>query len=275
MTISSDFSASPHGQSGVVSQRLLALEYERVLDALREDRINLFYQPIVRADAGSFIAFHEALARIYMPDGSIIPAGQFMPFVDNTEIGTEVDLKTIALAMQTLEDQTDLRLSVNLSTRSMRNPDWLKQLEIHDKTVRERLIIEITESGAMTNVDATVLFLDKVRHIGCALAIDDFGPGSTSFRYFRDFKFDAIKIDGMFIRDISHNMDYRVVVEALVKICNQFEMFTVAEFIETEEDANVALQLGIDCFQGYLIGKPTAKPTHIEQSWSAAQRMAG
>ena len=273
--MSSDFSAPPHDQSAVVSQRLLAREYERVLDALREDRFNLFYQPIVRADAGSFIAFHEALARIHMPDGSVIPAGQFMPFVDNTEIGTEVDLKTVALAMETLDAHPELRLSINLSTRSMRNPDWIKQLEIHDKTVRERLIVEITESGAMSNVDATTQFLDKVRHFGSALAIDDFGTGSTSFRYFRDFKFDAIKIDGMFIRDIAHNMDYRVVVEALVKICNQFEMFTVAEFIETEEDANVALQIGVDCFQGYLIGKPTAEPAHIDQSWSAAQRMAG
>ena len=259
----------PDDKPLAASKSLVMGEYKRVLDALREDRLSLFYQPVVRANAGNFVVFHEALARIHMPDGTIIPAGQFMPMVDNTRIGTEVDLKTIALAMATLSACPDLRLSVNLSTRSMRNPDWIKQLEIHDKTVCERLIIEVTESGAMTNVEATTAFLDKVRILGCALAIDDFGTGSTSFRYFRDFKFDAIKIDGMFIRDISRNKDSRVLVEALVKICNQFEMFTVAEFIETEEDANVALQLGIDYFQGYLIGKPTAKPTAIDQSWSA------
>ncbi len=259
----------------MVSQRLLAREYERVLDALREDRFCIYYQPIVRAEGGGFIAFHEALARIKMTDGSVIPAGQFMPFVDNTEIGTEVDLKTVALALETLDAHPDLRLSVNLSTKSMRNAEWLRQIERHNKKIRERLIVEITESGAMSNVDTTHSFLQKVRDLKVAVAIDDFGTGSTSFRYFRDFRFDIVKIDGMFIRDIAHNRDYQVLVEALVKICHQYEMFTVAEFIETKEDADMAYKLGVDCFQGYLIGKPEEEPVTVMDNPTEWQRLVG
>lgn len=275
MTIQSPYSVPPHDQRAVDSHQLLLREEQRVKSALHENRIDLFYQPVVRSDSGKFVAFHEALARIHMPDGTVISAGQFMPFIDNTGLGSAVDLATLKLALEMLDAQRDLRLSVNLSALTMSNMHWMQRLESHDKSVRERLIIEITETGAMSNVDFTSGFFDKVHALGVSIAIDDFGTGSTSFRYFRQFKFDLLKIDGMFIRDIAQNKDYQVLVEALVKICQQFDMFTVAEFIETEDDAYVAQQAGIDCFQGYLIGKPTQSPTIIEHGWSDNRQMTG
>ncbi len=275
MTISPEDPRNSLEQSQLISERLALREQERVLDALRDDRVSLYYQPVVRSDAGNFIAFHEALARIHMPNGDVVPAGKFMPFVDNTNIGGMLDRRALSLALESLAATPDLRLSVNMSVYSMSSADWLSRLESSERSIRERLIVEITESGAMENVDATSLFLEKLRGLGVSLAIDDFGTGSTSFRYFREFKFDAVKIDGMFIRDIAHNKDYRVVVESLVKICHQFDMFTVAEFIETEEDAAVARELGVDCFQGYLIGKPTAVPTKVGECWSTSGQLAG
>ncbi len=275
MTNQSHLPVTPTGSAPVPSIRLIARERERVISALDDNRVGLYYQPVVRADSGKFVAFHEALARIFMPNGDVVAAGQFMPFVDNTDIGARLDLQTIRLALETLEAYPDMRLSVNMSVHSMAKQDWLNMVKQHETLVRERLIVEITETGAMHNVDQTIGFLNEIHKLGAAVAVDDFGTGNTSFRYFRDFRFDMLKIDGLFIRDIAHNKDYRVLVDSLVRICQHFDMFSVAEFIETEEDANVARQLGIDCLQGYLIGKPMETPAFVLQSWSDGARNYG
>lgn len=247
-------------QEATVSSKLAQREIKRVSDALHEGRMELFYQPIVRAGADGFIAFFEGLARIRMPDDSVIAAGQFIPFVENTPLGRLVDCKTLGLAFDCLEENPEIRLSINLSKHSMCDKSWNEIFETRAKGLGERLILEITEGAAMSDVEKTAEFLMYARGFGCSIALDDFGTGSTAFRYFRDFKFDIVKIDGLFIRDLSHNKDNRVLVEALVKISEHFEMFTVAEFVETEGEATVAAELGVDCLQGYLIGKPTAFP---------------
>lgn len=138
----------------------------------------------------------------------------------------------------------------------MADPEWLEMYQTQTIDVGERLILEITESAAMSDVEITRAFLRKVRKTGCSVALDDFGTGSTSFRYFRDFRFDIVKIDGIFIRNLPQSKDNRVLVEALVKISEHFDMFTVAEFIETAEEAQIAQELGVDCLQGYHIGCP-------------------
>ena len=140
----------------------------------------------------------------------------------------------------------------------MKDSIWLSILEAAESCVCERLIIEITEGTAMSDVDLTTAFMHKVRHKGCSIALDDFGAGATSFRYSKDFLFDFVKIDGMFIKDLSFNKDNQVLVRALIDISQHFELVTVAEFVETDDDAKMATKLGIDCLQGYLIGEPSS-----------------
>lgn len=247
-------------QEAAVSSKLARQEIKRVSEALRDGRMELFYQPIVRSGVDGFIAFFEGLARIRMPDDSVVAAGQFMPFIENTPLGRLVDCKTLNLAFDCLEENLDIRLSINLSTHSMSDKRWNKIFDARATGLGERLILEITEGAAMSDIEKTAAFLEHTRSFGCSIALDDFGTGSTAFRYFRDFKFDIVKIDGLFIRDLPHNKDNRVLVEALVKISEHFDMFTVAEFVETEGEASVAAELGVDCLQGYLIGKPTELP---------------
>lgn len=230
--------------------------FAQVTSALREDRITLHYQPIVRADNHNFVGFFEGLARIEMEDGSVIPAGQFIPAIEHTPLGRALDRRTLLLATQALRQDFNRRISVNLSPYSMADPVWLEIYQAQTIDVGERLILEITESAAMSDVEMTCAFLRKVRKTGCSVALDDFGTGSTSFRYFRDFRFDIVKIDGIFIRKLPQSKDNRVLVEALVKISEHFDMFTVAEFIETAEEAQFAQELGVDCLQGYHIGCP-------------------
>jgi len=245
------------------SRRLVRQEAQRVKSAIAEGRLRLFYQPVVRADKMDFVAFYEGLARIEMPDGTIVAAGQFVPFVENTAVGRILDRKTLEMALLALRADPCLRLSVNVSTHSMRDQGWLDMFHTYAGDSGARLILEITESAAITDVEHTTAFLRHVRQFGCSVALDDFGTGYTSFRYFRDFLFDIVKIDGSFIRDLPHNPDNRILVEALTRISRHFDMMTVAEFVETEAEAVMASDMGVDCLQGYLFGKPAKAPQPV------------
>jgi len=244
----------------LISNSLSELETARVCNALDDNRLELFYQPIVRAGTNNFVAFYEGLARIIMKEGALISAGQFMPFVENTSLGTRLDRRILRLALNQLEDNTDIRLSINMSVLSMQDSGWLAILESAESGVCERLIIEITEGAAMSDVEQTTAFMHHVRRKHCSIALDDFGTGATSFRYFKDFRFDFVKIDGLFIRDLGYDKDNQVLVQALIDISKHFDMVTVAEFVETDDEAEMAAKLGIDCLQGYLIGEPSAQP---------------
>ena len=257
------------------SRRLVRQETDRVKGAIAEDRLKLFFQPVVRADSMNFVAFHEGLARIIMPDGTVISAGQFIPFVENTPVGRILDRKTLEMALLALHDDQTLRLSVNLSTYSMTDQGWLDVFQTYATGVGDRLILEITESAAMANIAHTAAFLRHIRSFGCSIALDDFGTGYTSFRYFRDFLFDIVKIDGLFIRDLAINKDNQVLVEALVNVSRHFDMMTVAEFIETPQEAEKAAKMGVDCLQGYLIGQATKQPLQPQYSRSVAGNHVG
>ncbi len=150
-----------------------------------------------------------------------------------------------------------------MSARSIGYPRWSTVLEqglALDPTVAERLILEITESSAMLMPDIVQVFMRNLQARGVSFALDDFGAGYTSFRYLRDFYFDILKIDGQFIRGIHKDANNQVLTQAMIYIAREFEMFSVAEFVECAEDAAYLTQIGIDCLQGYYFGVPTIRP---------------
>lgn len=153
-----------------------------------------------------------------------------------------------------------------MSARSIGYPKWRETLDRGlslSPTVGERLILEITEYSAMEAPDEVCSFMDDLQLKSITFALDDFGSGFTSFRYLRDFFFDIIKIDGHFIRGIHNDPDSQVLAKALISIGQHFEMFTVAEFVETAEDAQYLTDIGIDCLQGYFFGAPTTRPNWV------------
>ena len=127
----------------------------------------------------------------------------------------------------------------------------------------------------MVDVAQTIDFMDHVRATGCAFALDDFGAGATGFKYFRDFRFDIVKIDGAFVRGVAGNRDAQVLVECLGGVARHFEMMTVAEQVETEADAAWLRNAGVDCLQGYLYGRPSATAELPVCKDLAAGRLAG
>ncbi len=102
--------------------------------------------------------------------------------------------------------------------------------------------------------------MNHVRRTGCAFALDDFGAGATGFRHFRDFRFDMVKIDGAFVQGVHRSPDSQVLVDCLLTAARHFEMVTVAERVEAPADADWLRARGVDCFQGYLYGRPAARP---------------
>lgn len=234
-----------------------------VRDAIAHRNVLLAFQPVVQAADPDRPAFWEGLIRILDTAGRVIPARDFIDSVETTELGRQIDCLALELGLETLADHPALRLSINMSARSIGYPRWTETLDIglrRDPTVAERLILEITESSAMVIPDTVQVFMAEMQHRGVSFALDDFGAGYTAFRYLREFYFDILKIDGQFIRNIHDNPDNQVLTQALISIARHFEMFTVAEFVETAEDAEFLCDIGIDCMQGYYFGAPTTRP---------------
>lgn len=223
----------------------------------------LAFQPIVQSRQTDRVAFYEGLIRIIDEAGRLVPLKDFMPFAEDNELGRQIDCLSLSLGLNTLHEDPGLRLSINMSARSVVHEGWLDTLRTGlaaDSTLGERLILEITESSAMGMPEAVLEFMAEVQSHGISLALDDFGAGYTSFRYLRDFCFDMIKIDGQFVRQIANDRDNQVLTRALQAIGHHFEMFTVAEQVETADDASFLIDLGIDCLQGYYFGAPTIAP---------------
>ena len=108
--------------------------------------------------------------------------------------------------------------------------------------------------------ELVINFMKRLQSRGISFALDDFGAGLTAIRYFRDFYFDLVKIDGQFVRGIARNPDNQVLVRALTGVAEQFDMISVAGHVENAEDAKFLTEIGVDCLQGFFIGAPSTQP---------------
>lgn len=240
-----------------------------VREAIATRRLRLAYQPVVLSRDTARIAFHEGLMRVLDPSGRIIPAKDFMEVIENTELGREIDCAALEIGLLALAKNPTLRLSLNMSARSIGYARWVDTLRRGlnlSATAAERLILEITESSAMTVPDIVMTFMEEMQAKGVAFALDDFGSGYTAIRYFKDFYFDILKIDAQFIRNIHNDPDNQALTGALHSIGKHFQMFTVAEAVETIDEANFLVALGIDCLQGFLFGAPTIRPAWAQNA---------
>ena len=240
---------------------------DTVTRAIERKHVLLAYQPIVHAKNPLKPAFYEGLIRIMDDARDIIPAKDFITIVESLETGRVIDCLALELGLNALAECPTLRLSINMSARSIGYPRWMETLEkglAMDGTISERLILEITEDSAMLMPELVKVFMANLHKRGISFALDDFGAGYTAFRFLKQFHFDIVKIDGQFIRNISEDADNQVLTTALVAIANQFDMLSIAECVETQEEMSFLQDLGIDCLQGYLTGRPETVPAWRE-----------
>jgi EAL domain-containing protein (putative c-di-GMP-specific phosphodiesterase class I) len=154
----------------------------------------------------------------------------------------------------------DLRLSINISARSIGYGQWVDILGRalrRDSSIADRLILEITESSAMLMPELVMHFMCDLRQRRITFALDDFGAGTTSFRYSRNFAFDIVKIDGQFTKNVAADADNQSIIQSLRSISDHFSMFTIAKAVECERDSQWLSETLVDCQQGYFWGAPT------------------
>jgi len=234
-----------------------------VREALDQGRTLLAFQPVVQTTRPDRPAFWEALVRVADRSGRLIPARDFIDAVEADEIGRRLDTVALTDGLRLLSEVPDLRLSVNMSARSIGNSDWMRALRMgidRDPTVAERLILEVTERSAIVVPDHVRAFMAEYQVLGVSFALDDFGSGYTSLPYLRDFYFDILKIDAQFVQGVHASPDNQVLIRAIVSLARHFDMFTVAEHVETTEDAEFLSAIGIDCLQGHYFGPATTRP---------------
>jgi diguanylate cyclase (GGDEF)-like protein len=233
-----------------------------IVRCLKEQRLHLAFQPVI--DARTLKpAFHEALLRLTDHAGEAMPAGQLVPVAEKLGLVRLIDRAVVELAVSALHSHPEARISINISGTTATDPRWYPKITAilgNNQEVARRLIVEITETVALGDLSDTVRFVAQLRELGVMVAIDDFGAGYTSFRNLRAMPIEMLKIDGNFCRGLSASPDNRYFVRALIDLAKAFGLRTVAEWVESEADAELLTSWGIDMMQGNLFGHAETLP---------------
>jgi EAL domain-containing protein (putative c-di-GMP-specific phosphodiesterase class I) len=170
-----------------------------------------------------------------------------------------MDRHVLDMAINELRANPEVELAMNISGLTATDQAWLRALNSAVKATPEvapRLVVEITETAALHDIEETARFVNAVRDLGCRVAIDDFGAGFTSFRHLKALTVDMVKIDGSFVRDLAVNVDNQLFIRNLMGLAETFGLKTCAEFVENGEDAAFLVKAGVDYLQGYYFGRP-------------------
>jgi diguanylate cyclase (GGDEF)-like protein len=244
--------------SSLRSMLLRRIDLERgIRQAVARHELVLHYQPIHRLSDGR-VSHVEALSR-WMREGAMTPPDAWIPAAEHTGAIDEIGAWVVREACARLADQRsphDLGVAVNVSPHQLRNDSGLTQLAaaLQEVPVEPgRIWLEVTES-AMTDAEGLAA-LRTLRGLGVRVALDDFGTGYSSLSALSRLPVDIVKIDRTFIHRLSEP-DGRAVVRAVVQLMNDLARTVVAEGIETEEQLNIARDLGCGYGQGFLLGRP-------------------
>jgi diguanylate cyclase (GGDEF)-like protein len=233
----------------------------KLRDAIDADRIVLHCQPVVRL-ADRKTVHYEVLARLRDDDGSLIQPAQFIELAESLGLIREIDLRVVEKVLKHIANHPSggsLRYFVNLSRVSISDPAWVRrfqQLLASAPVHPGQLVFEITETAAMSEVDVTLKFIERLKAMGHRFALDDFGAGFSSFFYLKRFEVDYIKIDGGFIRDLCEGDSNVLFVRALNDVARGLSKQVIAEGVETAQALEILLQMGAQYGQGYLFRSP-------------------
>lgn len=220
--------------------------------------MRLVLQPMVDSRTGE-PRIYECLLRMKREDGEMVSAGQFIELAEQLGLSRYIDKSALEMAVALLKQHPDLTLSVNVSSLTANEPDWmasLRSLTGEDRSITSRLIVEITETSVIVDMDSMKTFVDTLRELGCRIAIDDFGAGYTSFKNLKALKVDMVKIDGAFVRDLAADLTDQAFIRTMVDIARTFNMETVAEWVGDETTVRLLTEAGVDYLQGYHFGAP-------------------
>jgi diguanylate cyclase (GGDEF)-like protein len=238
------------------ARRALELDLRK---ALAGGEFELFYQPLVRVQTRRVSGF-EALIRWHHPVRGLVSPGEFIPFAEEIGLVTRLDEWVLRAACREAAAWPEkVNVAVNLSAAHFRDGAVIAAVAaaLADSGLRpDRLEIEITESMMIENSESALASLHQLRNLGVRISMDDFGTGYSSLGYLRNFRFDKIKIDQSFIRELVTRSDSIAIIRAVTSLCGSLGMATTAEGVETEEQMAALVQERCTEAQGFLFSRP-------------------
>ncbi len=241
--------------------------------AIEEDQLSLQYQPIIALHSGELAGF-EALVRWHHPELGVIPPASFIPIAEETGLIVPIGrwvldegCRQLRYWRETFSQAMDLSLSINASKRQLTAPNFvddLDQIIQSNGLIRERLIIEITESVVIESPETVAPILQELHRRGIPLHMDDFGTGESSLSCLHHFPIKALKVDRQFILNMQENEEHAVIVNAIIALAHNMGLNVIAEGVETHDQLNNVLVMNCDYGQGYLFARPM-DPSDVEQ----------
>jgi diguanylate cyclase (GGDEF)-like protein/PAS domain S-box-containing protein len=233
---------------------------DRIRRGLDEHRFSLFFQPIIDLTSGH-VGHGELLLRL-TEDETVIAPGNFIEIAEHHGIILEIDRWVIRTAIELLGSPGALpadKVTINLSGRSFADPDLADTIENELLRLRAdpaRLIFEITETAVIANIDDAITLAERLKSVGCGVALDAFGSGFGSFCYLKHLPVDLLKIDGEFIRRLPSAKVDQLIVRAIAQVADGLGLPIIAEFVEDAETVKLLSEYGITYGQGYHLGRP-------------------
>jgi diguanylate cyclase (GGDEF)-like protein/PAS domain S-box-containing protein len=249
---------------------------DRIKTALEGDLFVVHSQPIVDL-AGGPGERHELLIRMAGEDDELIPPGAFLPAAERFGLARDIDAWMVRRAVALIGAERmagrSVVLEVNVSGSSIGEPEFPSAIEraLQEASIDpSSLVLEITETAAIANMEEARRFATRIREMGCEFALDDFGAGFGSFDYLKHLPVDYLKIDGEFVRGLTKSRIDQRMVKAMVEIARGLDLRTIAECVETEESLALLQDYGVDFAQGYHLGPPRPAAEEIGAAPQAA-----
>ena len=232
-------------------------------EAIKSDQLVLYKQYISSSKDEQSGGRYEILVRM-IKDDELVPPGAFLPAAERYNAIVEVDKWVVENYFKWLSENPEERrnlvqVNINLSGQTLGDaefPDFLEEMFSRYQVPTEKICLEITESTAVRSLSKTNAFISRLKLRGIKFALDDFGSGFSSYSYLKNLKVDSVKIDGSFIRNITHDAIDRSMVESIANVAQVIGIKTVAEFVENHETLALLNEMGVDFTQGYHIHKP-------------------
>ena len=244
----------------------------RITSAVEENRLELFYQPIIGIGKNSENSrgHYELLLRMRDENGGLVQPNSFIPAAERYNLMPTLDRWVIHEALSQLADRNPeaktarFTIAINLSGTSLSEDRFLQY--VIDELSKQRLpagaiCFEITETAAISNLPRVIHFMQTLKNLGCKFSLDDFGSGLSSFTYLKNLPVDYLKIDGQFIRNVAADAVDESMVRAINQVGKAMGIETIAERVETREVLDKLSELGIEFAQGYFIARPTSVKT--------------
>jgi len=253
---------------------------DRIAHALEHDLLRLYFQGIFDT-ASNALVHYEVLIRMLDPDDptQILMPGQFIPYAEKSGKILDIDRWVIKHSIELLADANMPSLAINISGRSFDEPTLPQYIAEQLKrcgVAPRRLLVELTETSAVSDLHDARRFIEALRQTGCRTCLDDFGTGFSSFAYLKHLQADAVKIDGLFIRDLPSDFDNQIFVKAIVAVARGMGKHTIAECVEDEPTLTMLKTFGVDAVQGFHLERPHPDPAYPGSAAAAKVRgMAG